>query len=167
MAADRPESGTLSSVRIAALGADILDAATISRRLAAQAVSSVRVQSDRTAGVLDGLSRIADAAQAMTEVALQTRLLAFNLSVEAARPESDTGSLGLMARAVTDLSSRVEAASRQIVDTARRFERHLAADSVSLQPGQPAEAGALPALTGLQESLDRILASASELRGPR
>jgi len=167
MMADSPGHRTPSPVRIAALGAEILDAGVLSRRLAALAMSRVAAQDDRTAGVLDALTRIADAAQAMAEVALQTRLLAFNLSVEAARQEPAGGSLGLMARAVTDLSHQVEAGCRQIADTSRRFESHLATDPEEGKPDPTQEPAAIRALEALQEAIDRMLACASELRSIR
>jgi methyl-accepting chemotaxis protein len=167
MSADIPEGVRPSPVRVAALGAEILDAVMVSRRLAALAASSASAQADRTAGVLDALTRIADAAQAMAEVALQTRLLAFNLSVEATRRDASADSLGLMARAVTDLSGRVEAASRQIVDIARRFDAHLSGDVQARGADGSPQAGVGPAIEALQDALDRILAGASELRSTR
>ncbi|MEI8303385.1 MAG: hypothetical protein WCG13_08820 [Burkholderiales bacterium] len=164
MAGDVPEGRSPSPVRVAALGAEILDAVAVSRHLASLAASGAAAQADRTAGVLDALTRIADAAQSMAEVALQTRLLAFNLSVEASRRDATADSLGLMARAMTDLSGRVEAASRQIVDTARRFESHLSGEAKAAGAGEMPEAGVGAALEALQDALDRILAAASELR---
>jgi len=167
MAGDVPQGGSPSPVRVAALGAEILDAVMVSRRLVALAEAGAAAQADRTAGVLDALTRIGDAAQSMAEVALQTRLLAFNLSVEASRGDAAADSLGLMARAMTDLSGRVEAASRQIVDTARRFERHVSGEPQTAGAGEGAALGVDAALGALQDSLDRILAGASELRSTR
>ena len=165
MMADSPGHRTPSPVRIAALGAEILDAGVLSRRLAALAMSRVAAQDDVAHAV--GAKVMIDAAQAMAEVALQTRLLAFNLSVEAARQEPADGSLGLMARAVTDLSHQVEAGCRQIADTSRRFESHLATDPEEGKPDPTQESAAIRALEALQEAIDRMLACASELRSIR
>jgi hypothetical protein len=84
--------------------------------------------------------------------------------VYGARRDATADSLGLMARAMTDLSGRVEAASRQIVDTARRFESHLSGEAKAAGAGEMPEAGVGAALEALHDALDRILAAASELR---
>jgi methyl-accepting chemotaxis protein len=121
-------------------------------------------QADRTAGVVDALSRVADAAQAMAEVALQTRLLGFNLTVEASRRNAPADGFEQLAQAVTTLADQVASASRQIVATAGRFESHLVGSASAAGAGVSPEAPGQSALEALQDSLDRILAGASELR---
>lgn len=65
----------------------------------------------------DSLSRVSASAGEITKIALQTRLVAFNASVEAKRAGEAGRGFSVVADAVKDLAARVEDASRQIMDT--------------------------------------------------
>lgn len=65
----------------------------------------------------DSLSRVSASAGEITRIALQTRLVAFNASVEAKRAGEAGRGFSVVADAVKDLAARVEDASRQIMNT--------------------------------------------------
>jgi methyl-accepting chemotaxis protein len=77
------------------------------------------------AGVVETLQRVADAARRITQVAAQTRLVAFNASVEAKRAGESGRGFAVVADAVKDLASQVDATSRRIVGTVGDLEARI------------------------------------------
>lgn len=73
-----------------------------------QARESVAHVGREVAGVVDTLHQVSDAARQITQVALQTRLVAFNASVEAKRAGEAGAGFSVVADAVKDLSTQVE-----------------------------------------------------------
>ena len=67
--------------------------------------------------VVETLHKVADAAREITQVALQTRLVAFNASVEAKRAGVAGAGFSVVADAVKDLSNQVESISKAIMST--------------------------------------------------
>ncbi len=90
-----------------------------SARLARAAVE--RVASD-VAGALDSLREVARAAAEITQIALQTRLVAFNASVEAKRAGEAGRGFAVVADAVKDLAQKVEQSSQQIAGTVKQLD---------------------------------------------
>jgi methyl-accepting chemotaxis protein len=63
-------------------------------------------------GIVSTLRQVSQAAQAITKIALQTRLVAFNASVEAKRAGEAGRGFGVVADAVKDLAAKVESSSK-------------------------------------------------------
>jgi methyl-accepting chemotaxis protein len=68
-------------------------------------------------GIVQVLHEVSSAAEGIGQIALQTRLVAFNASVEAHRAGAAGLGFGVVADAVKDLATRVETASRAIQGT--------------------------------------------------
>jgi methyl-accepting chemotaxis protein len=79
------------------------------------------------AAVVETLQRVADAARRITQVAAQTRLVAFNASVEAKRAGESGRGFSVVADAVKDLASQVDATSRRIVGTVGDLDARIGA----------------------------------------
>jgi methyl-accepting chemotaxis protein len=93
--------------------------------------------------VVSTLREVAQAAESITQIALQTRLVAFNASVEAKRAGDAGRGFGVVADAVKDLAGKVEASSKEIMRTVgvldRRIDalaREIRADANPAQPGE-------------------------------
>lgn len=87
------------------------------------------------AGIVQTLRQVSDAAGDITKIALQTRLVAFNASVEAKRAGEAGRGFGVVADAVKTLAGQVEASSKAIVGAIAtldqrvdRFSRELSSD---------------------------------------
>lgn len=76
-------------------------------------------------GVTDNLAEVADAANEITKIALQTRLVAFNASVEAKRAGEAGRGFGVVADAVRDLAAKVEHSSKQIMSTVTQLDARI------------------------------------------
>ncbi|MEI7446971.1 MAG: methyl-accepting chemotaxis protein [Burkholderiales bacterium] len=76
--------------------------------------------------VVDTLREVSDAASEITRIALQTRLVAFNASVEAKRAGDAGRGFGVVADAVRDLAAKVEASSKLIAGTVQRLDARIA-----------------------------------------
>jgi methyl-accepting chemotaxis protein len=68
-------------------------------------------------GLVQSLREVSGAASDITKIALQTRLVAFNASVEAKRAGEAGRGFGVVADAVKDLASQVEQSSKAIMST--------------------------------------------------
>lgn len=112
-----------------------------------EAVLRARQQVEQVAcevtGIVEVLHQVANAASDIGQIALQTRLVAFNASVEAKRAGEAGRGFGVVADAVKDLAGRVESSSRTImstlVDLDRRieaFSRDIRVDPVTERQGQ-------------------------------
>lgn len=91
------------------------------------------------------LHQVADAAQDIEQIAMQTRLVAFNATVEAARAGPAGRGFAVVAEAVKDLADRVRAASVQISKTVDALGRQI--DDLS---GNSAKASAAQAVAALR-----------------
>ena len=90
-----------------------------------QARESVSHVGREVAGVVDTLHQVADAARQITQVALQTRLVAFNASVEAKRAGEAGAGFSVVADAVKDLSTQVESISKAIMSTVSQLDQRI------------------------------------------
>jgi methyl-accepting chemotaxis protein len=75
--------------------------------------------------VVDTLRDVAQAAQEITQVALQTRLVAFNASVEAKRAGEAGAGFSVVADAVKTLSTQVEQISKTIMSTVGSLDQRI------------------------------------------
>lgn len=123
-------------------------------------VEQVGAEVSTVVGTLRGVS---EAAGSITQIALQTRLVAFNASVEAKRAGDAGRGFGVVADAVKDLAARVEATSKQILGTVAQLDARIAAlaRDIQRQPeGQPQ--GAVHAALGeVVDGVARISRSAA------
>jgi len=128
-------------------------------------------------GVVDTLHQVADAARQITQVALQTRLVAFNASVEAKRAGEAGAGFSVVADAVKDLSTQVESISKAIMSTVGHLDQRIQslANDLSDQDGQAQQQagkakGKLErpsfhqALHGVEEGVQRISHAADASR---
>jgi methyl-accepting chemotaxis protein len=75
--------------------------------------------------VVQTLHQVSDAAQQITQIALQTRLVAFNASVEAKRAGEAGRGFGVVADAVKDLAAKVEVSSKAIMGTVKQLDARI------------------------------------------
>ncbi|MDP1792306.1 MAG: methyl-accepting chemotaxis protein [Methylibium sp.] len=84
---------------------------TESLKAVERARAAVEQVGTEVGGIVDTLRQVAAAAGQITQIALQTRLVAFNASVEAGRAGEAGRGFGVVADAVKDLSAKVVASS--------------------------------------------------------
>ena len=77
--------------------------------------------------VVSTLREVAQAAQSISQIALQTRLVAFNASVEAKRAGDAGRGFGVVADAVKDLAGKVESSSKEIMRTVGVLDKRIEA----------------------------------------
>jgi methyl-accepting chemotaxis protein len=112
------------------------------------------------------LREVAAAATQITQIALQTRLVAFNASVEAGRAGEAGRGFGVVADAVKDLAAQVEASSKQILGTVGRLDERIHALAGEIQRGADgaAQGEVHRALDDLAGRVERIDQAATESR---
>ncbi|MBL8307242.1 MAG: chemotaxis protein, partial [Rubrivivax sp.] len=110
------------------------------------------------AGIVDTLKEVSAAAQEITQIALQTRLVAFNASVEAKRAGEAGRGFGVVADAVKDLAAQVEQSSKSIMGTVAALGTRIDSLSreVNRQEGAENESGIHRALASVGEGVQRI-----------
>lgn len=133
-----------------------------------QARASVVHVGEEVAGVVHTLHQVSDAARQITQVALQTRLVAFNASVEAKRAGEAGAGFSVVADAVKDLSTQVESISKAIMSTVATLDQRIQSLAAELRMQDEATAAANPrdhthfhaALQGVEVGVQRILSAA-------
>ncbi len=127
--------------------------------------------------VVQTLKGVSDAAHTITQIALQTRLVAFNASVEAKRAGDAGRGFGVVADAVKDLAAKVETSSKAIMSTVQQLDQRIGALAREVsrdghEPGavhraleqveagvrriESASAGSREVCTGLEAQMSRI-----------
>ncbi len=118
--------------------------------------------------VVETLHKVADAAREITQVALQTRLVAFNASVEAKRAGVAGAGFSVVADAVKDLSTQVESISKAIMSTVGTLDLRIQslADELSDQGGASKDGRPTfhQALHGVEDGVQRISQAADASR---
>ncbi|HEV7912746.1 MAG TPA: methyl-accepting chemotaxis protein, partial [Albitalea sp.] len=94
-------------------------------------------------GIVSTLRQVSQAAQTITKIALQTRLVAFNASVEAKRAGEAGRGFGVVADAVKDLAAKVELSSKEIMSTVGELDARIDALSreIRVEDGRDAQGG--------------------------
>jgi methyl-accepting chemotaxis protein len=133
-----------------------------------RARAAVQQVGDGVNGIVTTLRQVAGAAGTITQIALQTRLVAFNASVEAKRAGEAGRGFGVVADAVKDLAAKVEASSKDIMTTVGELNSRIAALSTEIQSrdGKDAEGAFHRALADLQggvASIDRAAGQSREI----
>jgi methyl-accepting chemotaxis protein len=90
-----------------------------------QVGSAVQTVGRDVNGIVLTLREVSAAAQQITQVALQTRLVAFNASVEAKRAGEAGRGFAVVADAVKDLAGQVEASSKAIMGTVSQLDARI------------------------------------------
>lgn len=131
---------------------------------ARQAVEGIGTE---VSGIVDTLRNVADAASQITQIALQTRLVAFNASVEAKRAGDAGRGFGVVADAVKDLAGKVESSSKAIMSTVGELDKRIDALSNEIQsrPDQKEQGVFQRALADLEGGVSSITAAAERSRG--
>lgn len=105
------------------------EATQASRDAVVRARQQVEQVAREVTGIVEVLHQVASAAGDIGQIALQTRLVAFNASVEAKRAGEAGRGFGVVADAVKDLAGRVESSSRTIMGTLDDLDRRIEAFS--------------------------------------
>ncbi len=111
----------------------IANATEASLQAVAHAREALQGISSEVNGIVDTLHQVADAAGQITQIALQTRLVAFNASVEAKRAGEAGRGFGVVADAVKDLAGKVETSSKAIMRTVGELDARVEAFSRELR----------------------------------
>ena len=116
--------------------------------------------------VVSTLRDVAKAAESITQIALQTRLVAFNASVEAKRAGDAGRGFGVVADAVKDLAGKVELSSKEIMRTVGVLDtridalaREIRFDAHAVQQGE-----FHAALADVQSAVASIIQAADQSR---
>jgi methyl-accepting chemotaxis protein len=120
-----------------------------------EAVSAV---GDEVAAIVQTLREVSAAAAQITQIALQTRLVAFNATVEAKRAGDAGRGFGVVAEAVKDLATRVESSSKAIAGTVARLDARIdtLAGEIASRPGETARGAVHVALAEVEGGVERI-----------
>lgn len=123
--------GQVREVQASQVGiAETTEASRLAVGRARQAVEQVGRE---VGAIVETLRQVSDAAGQITQIALQTRLVAFNASVEAKRAGEAGRGFGVVADAVKDLSAQVETSSKAILGTVSELDRRIAALASEIQ----------------------------------
>ncbi|MDO9075567.1 MAG: methyl-accepting chemotaxis protein [Rubrivivax sp.] len=132
-----------------------------------QVADAVQGVGTEVGGIVETLRQVSQAAGQITQIALQTRLVAFNASVEAKRAGEAGRGFGVVADAVKDLAAQVEHSSKQIAGTvsqldariaglAREFSRDAAPASPADRAGEARGGAVHRAIAVVEQGVHRI-----------
>jgi methyl-accepting chemotaxis protein len=118
-------------------------------------------------GIVATLRQVAQAAGTITQIALQTRLVAFNASVEAKRAGEAGRGFGVVADAVKDLAAKVETSSKDIMSTVGELNSRIEALSAEIhaEEGSDGQGAFHRALADMQGGVASITGAAEQSRG--
>lgn len=116
--------------------------------------------------VVSTLREVAQAAESITRIALQTRLVAFNASVEAKRAGDAGRGFGVVADAVKDLAGQVEFSSKEIMRTVGVLDKRIDALAREIRfDAYAAKQGEFhAALADVQSAVTSIIQAAEQSR---
>ncbi|MEJ6006861.1 methyl-accepting chemotaxis protein [Paucibacter sp. AS339] len=104
-----------------------------SRSAVSRASTALEGVGNEVGGIVQTLRQVSEAASEITKIALQTRLVAFNASVEARRAGEAGRGFGVVADAVKDLAGKVESSSKAIMGTVLALDTRIEAFSRELR----------------------------------
>jgi methyl-accepting chemotaxis protein len=138
----------------------IADETGLGLKAVTQVGDAVQAVGAEVAGIVETLHQVADAAGQITQIALQTRLVAFNASVEAKRAGEAGRGFGVVADAVKDLAGKVESSSKAIMGTVSQLDSRIGALAREISRDSAA-GGAAPgavhtALAAVEQGVHRI-----------
>lgn len=126
-----------------------------------QARVAVEQVGEGVRGVVSSLREVARAATDITQIALQTRLVAFNATVEAKRAGEAGAGFAVVAEAVKDLASKVEQSSKLIMQTVTQLDARIddLAASITDEAGAAQHSAFHTALAQVEASVEEIAAA--------
>ena len=132
-----------------------------SRLAMGQAREAVARVGEGVLGVVTSLRDVAGAATDITQIALQTRLVAFNATVEAKRAGEAGAGFAVVAEAVKDLAAKVEKSSKLIMSTVTQLDARIDSLAASITENKDATQHSAfhQALAQVQASVDEIVAA--------
>ncbi|MFL6698303.1 MAG: methyl-accepting chemotaxis protein [Vitreoscilla sp.] len=112
-------------------------------------------------GVVTSLRDVAGAAADITQIALQTRLVAFNATVEAKRAGEAGAGFAVVAEAVKDLAAKVERSSKLIMSTVTQLDARIDTLAASITENKDAaqQSAFHQALAQVEASVNEIVAA--------
>jgi methyl-accepting chemotaxis protein len=142
----------------------IVAATTTSRDSAKLARAAVERVANDVAGAVDSLRDVARAAAEITQIALQTRLVAFNASVEAKRAGEAGRGFAVVAEAVKDLAQKVELSSKQIAGTVKQLDERIGALARNIREKTSSDGGETfnGAFSRVEQAVHDIAAAAEQ-----
>ena len=157
--ADQVKGVNRSQDEIAAVSGSSLDAVERVR-------GAVDEVGREVAAVVSTLREVADAAASITKIALQTRLVAFNASVEAKRAGEAGRGFGVVADAVKDLAGKVELSSKEIMRTVGVLDARIdaLAKEITLHDGAQEQGAFHSALADVKRGVNDIIGAAQQSR---
>ena len=173
---DTTKASERSALAVASLGGQVKDINVAQGSIANASNQGLgAVQRVRTAveGVGRGvgdvvltLREVAQAAETITQIALQTRLVAFNASVEAKRAGDAGRGFGVVADAVKDLAGKVEQSSKDIMRTIGVLDGRIdaLAREIRIDPNATKQGDFQAALGDVQGAVASIIAAAEQSR---
>jgi len=116
--------------------------------------------------VVATLREVAQAAESISQIALQTRLVAFNASVEAKRAGDAGRGFGVVADAVKDLAGKVEFSSKEIMRTVGVLDKRVdaLAREIRFDANQAQQGEFHHALGDVQGAVASIITAAEQSR---
>jgi methyl-accepting chemotaxis protein len=132
-----------------------------SRVAMGQARAAVAHVGEGVLGVVTSLRDVASAATDITQIALQTRLVAFNATVEAKRAGEAGAGFAVVAEAVKDLAAKVERSSKLIMSTVTQLDARIDSLAASITENKDATQHSEfhLALAQMEASVDDIVAA--------
>jgi methyl-accepting chemotaxis protein len=132
-----------------------------SRVAVGQAREAVAQVGEGVLGVVTSLRDVAAAATDITQIALQTRLVAFNATVEAKRAGEAGAGFAVVAEAVKDLAAKVEKSSKLIMSTVTQLDARIdsLAASITENGGAAQQSIFHLALAQVEASVNEIVAA--------
>lgn len=142
------------------------DISTKSLSAVDRARKAVEAVGEEVGGIVGSLRQVSEAADTITQIALQTRLVAFNASVEAKRAGDAGRGFGVVADAVKDLAAKVEQSSKQILGTVAELDSRIAALSreIQLQENAAQQGAFQRAVADVQDGVQSIASAADQSR---
>ncbi len=132
-----------------------------SRLAMGQAREAVARVGEGVLGVVTSLRDVAGAASDITQIALQTRLVAFNATVEAKRAGEAGAGFAVVAEAVKDLAAKVEKSSKLIMSTVTQLDARIDSLAASITDNKDATQHSAfhQALAQVEASVNEIVAA--------
>ena len=132
-----------------------------SRVAMGQARDAVAHVGEGVLGVVTSLRDVASAATDITQIALQTRLVAFNATVEAKRAGEAGAGFAVVAEAVKDLAAKVEQSSKLIMSTVTQLDARIDSLAASITESKDATTHSAfhKALAQVEASVNEIVAA--------
>ena len=132
-----------------------------SRVAMGQARDAVAHVGEGVLGVVTSLRDVASAATDITQIALQTRLVAFNATVEAKRAGEAGAGFAVVAEAVKDLAAKVERSSKLIMATVTQLDARIDNLAASITDNKDAAQHSAfhQALAQVEASVNEIVAA--------